>query len=195
MAQAHNHVVLIHDFLEWMRHHSLLSITDLSTQESTSFIPVDDARAYLGENYPPRLAGILDEVFHSFEPPVDWATILSNYVAIFCILLEMGKGSFIQKFVKYRLNDQKLPFDPRQEPPLGFPSDTHARSFYGWFCKIQWRFCVPLFHKNMAKVFPEDQILPIASIQNIAHGGSGCITRSIRLHSSYNLLAGHTAVV
>jgi hypothetical protein len=158
-------------------------------------VPVDDARAYLEEGNPTRLFDILDELFHPQVPPVDYNTILKQCVAIFCILIDMEMGASIQDFVIYGLNDQKLPFDSRQEPPPGFPPDTGAGGFYGLFCKCQWRFCVPLFEKNMARVFEVDRILPIASWEKVADGSSGSIIHAIRLHSSYNQLSGHTSMV
>lgn len=179
-----------------MRGHVLHAITDLNTKESTPFVPVHDARAYLAENNPTRLADILDEIFHRQEPPIDSTTVLNDYVAILCILLETGKGPFFRDFVTHDLKDKKLPFDPHQEPPLGFPRVlTASGDFYALFCKNQWKFCVPNFEKNLSRVFHVDQILPIERIQKIADGRSGSVFHEIRLHSSYNFLKGHTLVV
>jgi len=178
-----------------MRAHELHSITDLVTKESASFVPVDDARAYLAKGNPTRLADILDELFPAQKPPVYDTIVLKKYVAVFCILFEMGKGTSICDFVIYDLNDQKLPFDPGYEPPSGFPPGTGAGDFYELFCKTQWRFCVPIFEKNMARFFPINQILPIASIEKIGDRESGAMIQAIRLHSSYNHLAGRTSIV
>jgi hypothetical protein len=190
-----NHIPPIHDFLEWLRDNVLLAIKDSRTQEIASFVPVNEAKAYLAENRSTRLEDILDELFNPLEPPFDSDTILNSYVAVFCILLEMEKGTAIADFVNHDLNDQKLPFDPNHEPPPGFPPDTGAGGFYKLFCERQWRFCVPSFQKNMGKVFQVDRILPIAYNEKIADGGSGAIIQMIKLHSSYNLLAGRTTVV
>jgi len=157
-------------------------------------VPISDAKAYLAENKLTKLDDILDELFHPLELPFDSVTILDNYVAVFCILLEMDKGTVIADFVKYELNDWKLPFDPDDEPSPGFPTDSDAVGFYELFCKIQWRFCVPSFEKDMTRAFEVDRILPIAKIEMIVDSGSALI-QMIRLHNSYNSLIVDSSMV
>lgn len=188
-----NQIASIHNFLKWIHDHTLYSIIDLDTEETTPFVPLDDARAYLAEGNPARLADILDELFLSQHLQVDYTTILKQYVAIFCILISMEKESFIQHFVDYDLNDQKLPFDPSHKP-LGFPRGTGAGGLYGLFCETQWKYCVPLFKKNMTTRFRMDQILPIASSKKVADGSNGSVVRAIELHSFSNRLADSTKV-
>jgi hypothetical protein len=170
-----------------MRTNLLYAVPYSDTEERSTFLPISNAKAYLAENNHVRLDDILDALFSPEEPPVDSATILSNYTAMFCILVDMGHGAAIGEFVNHDHNDGQLPFDPHHEPP-GLPPVTDGE-FFKKFCSIQFQFCVPTFPKNMARRFGSDRILPIREKRKLADGGSAIIYE-IKLHGSYNKLLG-----
>lgn len=190
MAQAlsQRYTGHVHDFLKWMRTNVLYAVSSADTEERSAFLPISDAKAYLAEDNHVKLDDILDELFSPLEPPVDSGTILSNYTAMFCILIDMGHGAAIGEFVNHDHNDQQLPFDPHRESPAGLPPDTEG-DFFEKFCSRQFKFCVPTFPKNMARHYGPDRILPISKKRKLADGGNAIIYE-IKLHGSYNKLLG-----
>jgi hypothetical protein len=172
------------DFLEWLRKNQSYAKTDPEIEERLAFFPISEVKKALGADNREWLDDILDELFQPDDPP-DSVTLLNKYAAVFCILLEIGKGRAIADFIRKELHDQRLPH-PNSEPP-GFPQYGGDGTFYKRFYAKQWRFCAPEFEKNMDTHFEADRILPIVRKERLGGGGSATLYE-IKLHSSYNLL-------
>ncbi|EPE26730.1 Protein kinase-like (PK-like) [Glarea lozoyensis ATCC 20868] len=176
----------IDDFLRWLSANESLAIDDLEQGIVCRSVSLSAVRSELEKNDGKRLVEILDVLFEDDGGP-DPAELLSNYVAVFCILLQIGEGHYIQHFVDHAIHDDSE-FDP-ELLLYKFPLSQGDDDFYRRFCEAQWRFCVPDFMKNMKKVFPDRINLPIIEKRQVARGGSATIS-IIKLHSSYDKLLG-----
>lgn len=111
--------------------------------------------------------------------------VQTTYRTVFAILLRIGKGTFIEHFVKHpSLSDKNLPFEIR---PANFPWTSTAKpDFFDSFQKEQWAFCVPIF-SNMTNntIFHPNLILPILSRERISKGGSALVDK-IRIDPEYD---------
>jgi hypothetical protein len=190
-SQQRRHTPAIDQFRQWMHKNVLYAVSpaadanDGNEDVRCTFVPVGEAKKYLQANNHIALDDILYELFS--EPPVDSETILSNYVAVFCILLDIEEGATIADFVHYDHNDQQLPFD---QEPSGLPPGNGTK-----FRDKQLRFCVPAFQKLMARHYTEERILPISMKEKLAGGGTSTIHK-IKLHGEYNkLLSGQSTAV
>ncbi|CZR54400.1 uncharacterized protein PAC_04284 [Phialocephala subalpina] len=170
-----------------MTHSVLYAVIDPDVEERKAFIPIPDAKAHLA--YQGRVDDILLEITGSTISPIDAETILSEYVAVLCILIEIEKGAAISEFVRRGWNDHQLPCGPNVDD-LGFPfrdGDLHQK-----FCHVQMKFCVPDFSRNMHGDFDETRILPISRKRKISDHGGGATLYEVRVHGIYNKL--HTDV-
>lgn len=116
--------------------------------------------------------------------PVQVETVQADYAKVFCILLRIAQGYFIEHFVKHdSLCDSKLPFEakPPNFPPS--PDDELFAQFYA----IQWMFCAPTFRYNKINQEWNNYILPIILKEDLARGGTAT-TSKIMLHGAYNRL-------
>ena len=97
--------------------------------------------------------------------------IRGNYSKIFCLLITIGKGRFINSFVEYGINDQRLPLTLNQHD---FPPSPSDPEFFTTFYQKQWQFCVPELHANtISRRFdPKECILPIRRTETLGNGGS-----------------------
>jgi len=193
MAQHDEHPD-IRAFLGWARRNSQYAVLDPNTEERCAFMPLKTVQEYFKQDDGARLNELLVAVFPNRDPPVDSDDIFDNYAQIFCILIETGKGRFIENFSSWNVGDRLLPFDPDDPPPAHFPIDTGDPKFYENFCSKQWKFCAPEFRTPMTNIqFHPQRILPIVSKEKIAGGGNGMLYK-IRLHSSYNKLCPPSTV-
>lgn len=112
-----------------------------------------------------------------------------GFLKVFCILLNIGKGQYIEHFLKsFSLSDQKLPFHPESEPPA-FPSDPNDPKFFERFCDKQWSLCAPEFKNKAKSSYRKEEVLPITEKEFISQGGSADVFK-IKLHKDYNKLVG-----
>lgn len=119
------------EFLDFIHVNQLYAQTDAEKEERTAFVPLLDVKDYLEARQHARLRDILEELFAPNEPPVDTDTILRNYVAVFCILVEIGRGEAILSLVQlHYCTDRNLPFDSSHQP-RGWPLDIQS---YNYFC-------------------------------------------------------------
>ncbi|KAH7409344.1 kinase-like domain-containing protein [Cadophora sp. MPI-SDFR-AT-0126] len=188
MAQHDEHaeVQAFHAFLR--KNISYAVVDPNSASARRGFQSIRAIREYFEQNGSARLRELLSGVWYPDEPLVDPDDILQNYIAVFCILVELGKGTFIDHFSSRDLSDLRLPFDPGQSPPTHFPTLSDDPNFFHTFCNMQWKYCAPEFKYPMMNIHFEDQrILPIVSKELIAGGGSALLYR-VRLHAMYNRL-------
>ncbi|RFU24317.1 hypothetical protein B7463_g12025, partial [Scytalidium lignicola] len=135
-------------------------VQGISGEEKTYFMPIEKAKAYFTANGSKELSKILIELFNSNLPPVDPDLILRTHTAIFCILLRIGQGKWIDYFARYEeLSDRRLPFDATH-PPIEFPNEDPT--LLQKFCEKQWMYCVPIFDDRMLhRHFGPQRLLPI----------------------------------
>ena len=179
-------------FIEWVADHSADAILDPDTNKSVAFMPFKTVEEYFETDGCARLKELLSAVFSPDDPPVEPEDILGDYTRVFCILIEIGKGEFIESFICRSFTDTKLPFLPKKAPSH-FPTDTKDPDFYERFWKTQWKFCAPELKSPLRnKQFELDQILPIVSKEKIAASGSAMLYK-IKLHDSYDRLNSQTS--
>ncbi len=187
MAKAH-HQPALQEFLRWERQSWVEVVADITTDEKTSFMPVETLRSYFTSNGSRKLTKILSELFQLDDIPVDPDVILRGYTAVFCILLRISKGRYIEDFAYFEeLSDQRLPFDPAR-PPAHFPEDIDDLGFLQRFCETQWMYCVPVFDSHMLhRHFGRQRLLPITHKEKRESGGSAAIFK-IKLYGPHNKL-------
>jgi hypothetical protein len=177
MSQPRRHAAL-DEFFEWESQSWVEVVADMTTDEKAHFMPLESLKAYFAADDCQRMNKILTEVFASKYPPVDSEFILREHVAIFCILLRIGQGTYIEHFARYEeLSDRRLPFDP-SHPPIGFPVPDGDPAFLQRFCEKQRMYCVPVFDAHMLhKHFGTQRLLPITSKE--PHGAKGMSDRYV----------------
>jgi len=133
------------------------------------------------------LRNILAALFPHSDP-INPLAILNNHTSIFCTLLSIRKGQFIDYFRRYdSLGDSSLPFDPAN-PPANLPVAARDPEFLREFCKAQWKFCaVTLRHPVADKHFERDRVLPIIEKKRLAGGGTATLWL-VKIYPSYNKL-------
>jgi hypothetical protein len=183
-AAPHN--AALHEFFRWERQSWVEVVADITTDEKAHFMPVETLKSYFKGNGSRKLNKILLEVFQSEDIPVDPEVILRGHTAVFCILLRISKGRYIEDFAYFEeLSDQRLPFDPAR-PPAHFPEDIDDPSFLQRFCETQWIYCVPVFDDHMLhKHFGHQRVLPITQKETCT-GVGGVATYKIKLYGPHN---------
>lgn len=161
------------EYNEWESQSWIEIVEDVAADETTVFLPVEKAKAYLAANNSDRLNNILCELFESEYPPVDSELILRDHIAVFCVLLSIGHGREIEYFAQYEeLSDRRLPFD-YNHPVAEFPDVDDDPSFLERFCEKQQMYCVPVFDGFMQhKRFGAQRLLPITSKAPLGIHGS-----------------------
>jgi hypothetical protein len=178
----------LQEFFRWERQSWVEVVADITADEKAYFMPVETLRSYFTGNGSRKLNKILSEVFEWEDSPVDPEAILRGHTAVFCILLRISKGRFIEDFAYFEeLSDQRLPFDPAH-PPAHFPDDIDDPSFLQRFCETQWMYCVPVFDSHMLhKYFGRQRLLPITHKEK-CEGGGNAARYKIKLYGPHNRL-------
>ncbi|KAL2073991.1 hypothetical protein VTL71DRAFT_7769 [Oculimacula yallundae] len=150
------------------------------------FAPRDKIQSYLEANNYWELRALLAGLKSAPVPAP--SSITPRYTAVFCILLQSGRGSYIRYFTSYgSLRDTALPFDPRTRP-AHWPSTPSDPNFYEVFCDAQWKFCAPELEAPVSdQHFEDERILPITFKQKLLDGGTAHLWL-VHLHPSYNKL-------
>jgi hypothetical protein len=185
-AQQQDRYDPIKDFLKWLKENEIQAVSDDDTRSGAKFVSLGAVKSYLELDERERLTDILDDLFGDSGGP-DLTDLLTNYLAVFCILLQVGKGRYIKHFVDHEIHDL-YEFSPEQIPPK-FPPILRDEEFYRTFCEAQWRFYVPDFKENMNRVFHDRRTLPIVEKQPLASGASANVS-IIKIHNSYDKLRG-----
>lgn len=187
MATAPHHAAL-QEFFRWERQSWVEVAADITTDEKAHFVPVETLKSYFKGNGSRKLNKILLEVFQSEDIPVDPEVILRGHTAVFCILLRISKGRYIEDFAYFEeLSDHRLPFDPAH-PPAHFPEDIDDPSFLQRFCETQWMYCVPTFDDHMLhKYFGRQRLLPIVHKELCGARGDTAMYK-IKLYGPHNKL-------
>jgi hypothetical protein len=175
-------------FLSWVNRVQHFEIVDPFTSLRT-FVVADDMRQYFMEDNYRDLKRLISTLFpdaRSLAGGLRENDIVPHNVAVFCTLLTIGKGWWMNYFRYYRsLSDAALPFDPAS-PLRDWPENA---DFLPQFCEAQWKFCAPVFRRPFAEQqFPPDRILPIISKEALNTDGSIVSLWRIKIHPSYNYL-------
>lgn len=176
------------EFFRWESQSWVEIVADMTTDEKTHFIPLEVLRSYFTHNDCEKLQNILSEIFAPEFPPIDPELILRDHTAIFCILLAIGKGKYIEHFARYEeLSDRRLPFDP-SHPPREFTDVSDDPDFARRFCEKQRMYCVPVFDSHMLhKYFGAQRLLPVTYKE--PRGIEGLAGKySIKLYAPHNKL-------
>jgi hypothetical protein len=176
----------IKDFLKWLKENEIQAVSDDDTRSGARFVSLGAVKSHLESDQRERLTDILDDLFGDSGGP-DHADLLTNYLAVFCSLLQVGKGRYIKHFVDHEIHDL-YEFSPEQIPPK-FPPVLRDEDIYRVFCEAQWKFYVPDFKENMNRVFNNRRTLPIVKKEPLATGASATVS-IITLHNSYDKLRG-----
>jgi hypothetical protein len=187
MSQPRKHAAL-DEFFQWESRSWVEVVADMTTDEMANFMPLERLKAYFEADNCQMMNKILSEVFETKFPPVDSEFILREHIAIFCILLRIGKGTFIEHFARYEeLSDRRLPFD-LSHPPIGFPDPEGDPTFIHQFCDKQRMYCVPIFDAHMLhKHLGNQRLLPITFKDS--HGAEGMSDRYvIQVYGPHNKL-------
>ena len=179
-----DHDLALVEFHRWIEEARVRGTSDASLDLKHPFVPLSKVQAYFGDIV--KIEKILAALYGISELPVDAREIKRKYARVFCILLLIGRGRYIDSFVpRVNLSDGHLPF---YERPQSFPcSSSTAPDFFEAFRDGQWEFCTPDFEENMKKEFEAKEILPIIYKEKLRGGGSAN-TYKIKLHKEYNLL-------
>lgn len=178
----------LQEFFRWESQSWVEVVEDLASDEKAHFMPIQNLKTYFTANDSKKLSKILAEVFKSDFPPIDPDLILRDHTAIFCILLRIGRGEYIEHFAQYEeLSDRRLPFDPTNPPEEFLEADDDA-GFLQSFCDKQRMYCVPIFDGHMLhKRFGRQRLLPITHKE--PRGMDGVAEKYlVKLYGPYNKL-------
>lgn len=173
----------IQDFIAWVDKKRCLGRRGPRLSIDCPFLPYTELEAYLDDRGIGKLLIALFPDDHLDKKEIDH--IRRRYSKVFSILLLIGKGLFIKRFIKFSsLSDSRLPFESW---PANFPKATNDALFFNSFQAEQWMFCAQIFEHSIDSRFADDLILPIIEKSELGHGGSAFVYKVV-LHEAYNIL-------
>lgn len=177
---GYDHHSGIQDFHQWMTDSVVEGVQGAG---KASFLPISALIARFETRY---LGKLKKWVYGSSSSNFHVKSIRDQgYCKVFCILLEIGKGEYIDYFLQHpSLCDSKLPFAPESLPPK-FPVQADDPNFFAKFCDKQWLLCAPEFRNTLKSSYRKEEVLPIIEKTYITQGGSAQIYR-IKLHEAYD---------
>ena len=175
----------IQEFLEWQKSEQTVRNGYRGSREGQSvvYIPASSVETFFKEK--DRLKATLRVLFPGDEDGPDADIIQRYYIRVFAILLEIGQGNMIARFLQLppKFRDQSLPFDQHQEGfPLSSTCDLHAL-----FWEHQWKYCPETMIGNMGFTMNNESILPFHIEEHVDSGGSADVYK-IRVDKDYNQL-------
>jgi len=177
-----DHNIEVQRFLKFLRKEQSESPNE-KPLTCAHFVPKSSLQQYFE-----RERGSLERLLHAiidreeFIPAAE--VVRDKYLSILAILVEIGYGAFLTRFVEQDYSDQRLPFD---EQPKYFPI-TPNQSFFDLFAERQWPFCPQPFEKLMEnKQMRPKRVLPIISKQLLKESAPATIYR-VEIHEEYDQL-------
>lgn len=172
-------------FQDWARRNTKLGLTGPSLNQPASYIPKQVVRQFFDEAA--NLVG-LEEFLPEDKRHQEMNIIRKVCCQVTCILLAIGKPSFLRYFISERtLHDAKLPFFNK---PKTFPSEDGL--LWNEFYQMQWKFCAPLtpdaiFSHEYTSLrsmpeLPPDCILPFSK-EGFLGAGACATVEKVRVHS------------
>ncbi|KAL8696543.1 MAG: hypothetical protein Q9224_002741 [Gallowayella concinna] len=172
------------EFLRWksITGHSNKGCRGFGNTIGSHYIPYHALLEYCTAE---RIKMLLEELFDKpTDLPPDTDRVRTYYLRPFAILLSIGCGRMISRFVDHRgLQDTSLPFTSESDD---FPKSP-TRDLFADFHKQQWHFCALELEYKMSYELSNDYILPITSMEKIGDGGSAILYR-ITVDEAYNKL-------
>lgn len=167
-----------HDFHSWYRDNlrqGTLGPKAVTTGATGLYLPRNCVQTYFSDKA--RVKNFLKVLFPYRWEILPVEEIQKTFRTVFAILLRIGKGAFIEHFIKYsNLRDGCLPFENR---PANFPMVSTAHSdFFDCFQKEQWAFCALRFsNMKTTTVLGTNMILPILSREKLSGGGNASVDK------------------
>ncbi|KAF2852755.1 hypothetical protein T440DRAFT_17282 [Plenodomus tracheiphilus IPT5] len=178
MARSTQSANLVSDILRGLEGLQVKAFDLAIRSESQFFIPRPVLRDYLTLTRIRLLLkfrGVVEDIAQ---------VVRDQYIAVFGILLRMGKWEHIIYFLRSdRFADNRLPF---YECESWRPS---CRNYYQDFIKAQWEFCAQglkdggLYDNELL----DDQVMPITSMRSLK-AGPDTLVDIVRVHRDYNYL-------
>lgn len=142
------------------------------------------------QQYFQRERGSLKRLLHAVidqeEDIPEVETVQDKYLSVLAILVRIGYGAFLTRFIEQDYSDQQLPFN---EQPKYFPTSSN-QSFFDQFAKQQWPFCPQPFEKRMEdRQMRPERVLPVISKQLLKESAPATIYR-VDIHEEYDQLRG-----
>lgn len=192
---SYEHHPIIQEFHQWVKENQIEGVQGTvkdkqiegiqGSVETSScfFLPISTLKKRFTPRYLAQLKSVLPRNEGSDFNSKD--ILDHDYCKAFCILLMIGKGEYIEYFLRHSsLCDQKLPFEPESRPPK-FPHDPNDPGLFKKFCEKQWLLCAPEFKKKSKSSYRKEEILPIVEHKYRSQGGSARIFE-IKLHQCYD---------
>jgi len=180
-----DHEPIIQNFRKWLRDNSASGTLGQTETVNTQFMPSQRLDTWLKEANNTRnlLRALWPE---PDDVPVQPKEIWGKCSKGFATLLLIGKGHFIQHFIKHdSLWDGQMPFN---DCPSNFPTTGDDPNFFKKFAECQWQFFPHTFLPDVIDIHLNlTRILPIAHKELLAPGGFAD-TYKIQLHQAYDLL-------
>jgi len=153
----------------------------ISATPSTNTRPIVSIRALRSYVTPGRLRKLLLCVSGSTNYET---AVRERYLVVFSILLSIGMGPFINKFIRHdQLVDERLPFLTRDVWPEA------SSEIFDKFYEAQWKFCAKTLVPdglNDTKLC-DNMVMPFKKIE-ILNNGSDSIISKVELFDEYNHL-------
>lgn len=175
---------IVQEFHHWVETNKIKGIQGDVETSRCFFLPNSALKARFTTGHVRQLN---EAVLGTTRLPFNVKDILDDYCKVFCILLEIGKGEYLEHFSRdSSLCDQRLPFEPESRPQ-SFPNVPNDPEFFTKFCEKQWLVCPPEFRKKSDSKYRKEVILPIIESTYKEQGGSARIYQ-IKLHQCYDKL-------
>ncbi|KAL3425128.1 tein kinase 4-like protein [Phlyctema vagabunda] len=184
----------IQRFLDFVRRNCELEVVQPRdtaegiAEETRPFMPKQVIEKYFTDNRFREFKETYSALFPSSHDHCDPRRVLNKYTAVFCTLLQAGRGPYIKHFLQHHsLSDTALPFS-LENPPANLPITPGDPNFLSDICNQQWRFCAPVFDSILNTNFESERVLPITSKTRLAGGGTAALWL-IKLRDGYNNLS------
>lgn len=176
----------LQEVLEWINRRRV------QNESLPDFVPLTEVTEYF-KNNTTLLKQAIKASFGGKESRPQLPSIADGFACIFCILISIGKGHFIDLFQTHDLNDARLPF---YDCPQSFPNDPGDDSFFGTFRDHQWRFCAPILQqRSHTRRYTSNDILPYLDKQEIPGAtGAGSTVYKVHIHADHDRLVAHREV-
>lgn len=171
------------DFLGWVEKNKIKGSSLFSSSTDIFFVSRRSLEEYFSDRH--RTRQIIQTVCRC-QLTIDLDEFLRKWTCVFAILLYIGKGSAIQKFIDQGLYDSRHPFEVK---PPDFPYAAAGEEFWPRYRENQWLFFPLELQKNNFKLrVPEHRVLPFIEKQEIGGGGSSKVF-AIKVHHDYEELS------
>jgi len=172
----------IQSFRKWSSSSRRPGIGGSSHVTPCEFIPLSAVKEYFEANQ--RVENLLVSLFGTEASRIDAEAVRNHYLRPLAILLFLGEGPMIKRFVRFRsLQDQHLPY---RTLPKDFPKNADP-NFFENFHKQQWQFCAAELEYKMDLYLYAEDILPVKHKSEIGRGGDAVVFE-ITVHEEYNKL-------